>query len=532
MEGNRWDFFKIFVRLILFMLAFLVLVQWMTLACKQLNRDWIAHILVATSNPFLALFIGLLITALVQSSSVVTSMLVAMVASDTLTLESAVFMVMGANIGTTVTSTFVSLGHVTRRKEFRKAIAAATAHNFFNIFTAILLLPLEYFFGILSRSATQLADMATLPREINFFAEINLSRWLFLPVAEYLQWLFVSGVLGLVVAFALLFLIIKNMAFQLQDLLMKKSGYRLENSVLAHPLKSLGLGIFITGLVQSSSLVTSLIVPVVASNQLSLKKAFPFIMGANVGTTFTALLAALPASESALSLAFSHMLFNMFGVIFFFPFPWLRNLPIRLARRLGKATLKNRLVGFSYILLTFFIVPFFLIFLTKGKISIRQYEYIQQIPVKFPEQPKKGDSLFFKKKRPASLIVRYRVEQFKTQANLIDSPTSIVVKQAGDTLFLNQLAFLMCSSKSCLQGEDSQGVYLVCLEAIKSPFILSPQSRFDSCYIFSKKYRSAIGPRFEHRYYLHLRHRILLKKEVLDSGRRLYYRETILDNLP
>ncbi|NJL11999.1 MAG: Na/Pi symporter [Microscillaceae bacterium] len=397
MEGNRWDFFKIFVRLILFIFAFLVLVQWMTLACRQLNRDWTNHLLVATSNPFLALFIGLLITALVQSSSVVISMLVAMVASDTLAFESAVFMVMGANIGTTVTSTFVSLGYVTRRKEFRKAIAAATAHDFFNIFTAVLLLPLEYFFGILSHSATRLADLATLPWEANFFTEINLSLWVFLPIAEYLQGFFVSGLLGLVAAFSLLFLILKNIAYQLQDLLLKKSGYRLESGVLAHPFKSLGLGVLITGLVQSSSLITSLVVPVVASNQLSLKKAFPFIMGANIGTTFTALLAALPASEAALSLAFSHLLFNVFGVLFFFPLPWLRNLPVRLARRLGRATLKNRLIGFSYIMLTFFVVPFFLIFLTKGKITVRQYEYIQQLPVEYPNKGEQGEDTLKKK---------------------------------------------------------------------------------------------------------------------------------------
>jgi sodium-dependent phosphate cotransporter len=58
-------------------------------------------------------------------------------------------------------------------------------------------------------------------------------------------------------------------------------------------------------------------------------------------------------------------LFNLIGVLLFFPATPLRNLPLWFARRLGKATLRNRLYGFAYIILTFFVIPFFLIFFSQ-----------------------------------------------------------------------------------------------------------------------------------------------------------------------
>jgi sodium-dependent phosphate cotransporter len=88
-------------------------------------------------------------------------------------------------------------------------------------------------------------------------------------------------------------------------------------------------------------------------------------MGANIGTTITALLAALSKSEVALSIALVHLLFNVFGVIVFFPFPYLRNLLIWFAKFLGKWSFEYRLIGFIYLLFIFFLLPFLLILLTK-----------------------------------------------------------------------------------------------------------------------------------------------------------------------
>ena len=104
----------------------------------MLGQETAKSILLATSNPFIGLFIGLLATALIQSSSTVTSMTVAVVASGYLTLGNAIPVVMGANVGTTLTSTLVSLGFITKRNQFRKAISAGTIHDFFNIIVHVL----------------------------------------------------------------------------------------------------------------------------------------------------------------------------------------------------------------------------------------------------------------------------------------------------------------------------------------------------------------------------------------------------------
>ncbi len=84
-----------------------------------------------------------------------------------------------------------------------------------------------------------------------------------------------------------------------------------------------------TLVVQSSSVTTSLIVPLAGAGIVKLKKIFPYTLGANIGTTGTALLAALATGHPiAVTAAFAHLLFNIFGIVIFYP---LRFIPIRLA---------------------------------------------------------------------------------------------------------------------------------------------------------------------------------------------------------
>jgi sodium-dependent phosphate cotransporter len=117
----------------------------------------------ATENPFIALMVGILATALVQSSSVTTSMIVAFVAApgDPLPIANAVPMVMGANIGTTVTNMIVSMAHMGRKEEFRRAFGVATCHDFFNLMAVAIFLPLELATGYLQRTAMALSSMLT-----------------------------------------------------------------------------------------------------------------------------------------------------------------------------------------------------------------------------------------------------------------------------------------------------------------------------------------------------------------------------------
>src|SRR5882757_8823707 len=140
------------------LLIFLFALELMLSSLQHLGNTVAETIILATSNPFTALFIGLLITAIIQSSTATTSMTVALVASGSLTLESAVPIIMGANVGTTITSTIVSLGFISKKKEFRRAVAAGTYHNFFNLLTVVILFPLEYYFHFLSHLSQEIAN--------------------------------------------------------------------------------------------------------------------------------------------------------------------------------------------------------------------------------------------------------------------------------------------------------------------------------------------------------------------------------------
>jgi len=356
---------------------FLIGLSMITASFSILGQPAADELIKATSNPFFGLFVGILVTAILQSSSTTTSMVVALVAGSTLgnaddvdTLGRAIPLIMGANIGTTVTSTIISLGHIASRKEYRKAVAAATMHDFFNIISVIVLFPLETMFGVLSGPAKYLADALPLSKGgQGAFGFIDIAID---PVSDALV-----GFLGLFLtnnaiplitiplALALVFVSLRFITRIFKNNFLAREKKVLERTLFNSPLKGLGAGVLITGLIQSSSVTTSLTVPLVATGKISMKRAFPFIMGANVGTTTTALLAAIliPGSNpnAALAIAFSHLLFNLYGVLLLFPIVKVRKLPVTLARKLGYATLSNRLVGILYILLVFFIIPFLMV---------------------------------------------------------------------------------------------------------------------------------------------------------------------------
>lgn len=346
------------------------------------GTDFAQGLVETTNNPFVGLFVGMLATALIQSSSTTTTFIVSLVASGALgssadpdTISRAIPMIMGANVGTTVTSTIVSLGHIMSRNEYRKALATAAVHNFFNILAVLVLFPLELLFGVLSKPATALA--VELKGESEGGGIFSLLEYTIKPVATAISDLFdlflpTEAVpwVTLPLALIMLFLAIRSLVLMLRRYLIGPVQKRVETVLFGRDWAALGWGTLITGIFQSSSATTSLTVPLVATGKVPLQKAFPFIMGANIGTTATALIAALVTTDgnmvAGLAIAFSHVLFNLYGVILMFPIPAIRKIPVMLARSLGQITLKNRLIGIAYFLVVFFLIPFILIVMTRG----------------------------------------------------------------------------------------------------------------------------------------------------------------------
>jgi len=372
---------------ILIVFVFLLSINMMGLAFNLLTESTAQSIFAITSDPFIGLFIGLLITALIQSSSSSTSMIVAAVAVGSISFEDAIPIIMGANIGTTITSSIVSLGYITKKNEFRKAIAAGAVHDIFNILTTIILFPLELKYHLLSHISRNIASLLSAGDLFSKNGPIfNINTLLFDPISRWVSTWISHPVVLLVVSFLVLIGCIKLLSNLIYKRLIGLSKVNFENIVFNNPLQAFGWGTLLTAGIQSSSITTSLIVPLAATSRISVQKAFNFILGANVGTTITAIIAALFKSEEAIAVAIAHLLFNLIGVLIFLPFPAIRRIPVRIAELLGKFTLRYRIVGFAYILFTFFLIPYGLILSHRSLVGSATAP-VEAIDKKPPEEP-------------------------------------------------------------------------------------------------------------------------------------------------
>ena len=346
--------------------VFFVSLELMGGAFKLMGAGFAEALLATTSDPLIGLFTGILATSLIQSSSTVTSLTVALVASGTLSVENAIPVMMGANIGTTVTNTIVSMGHITRPDEFRRAMAGATVHDFFNWLTVLILLPLELLFGVLSGPAHALTSGMAGVGGTELLSPLKAVTK---PVSEWLMGaLLENGVAVLLVGLALLFLALRYLVVLLKALVLGRAEGFLHRFVFGKPIRAMLAGLLLTIFVQSSSVTTSLIVPLVGAGILTVRQIFPYTLGANVGTTITALLAALAlaagtagdaaaAAEAGLTIAFVHVLFNVFGILLIYPFPPIREVPIRMAEFVGDLAFRNRLYAVLYLVGLFYVLP-------------------------------------------------------------------------------------------------------------------------------------------------------------------------------
>lgn len=402
------------------------------------------------ANPLAGLVIGVLVTLLVQSSSTSSSIVVSMVSSGLLKVQMAVPIIMGTNIGTSVTNTLVAMTQAGDRSVFRRAFAGATVHDFFNWLSVLVLLPLEVAFGYLYKvteliinsfniqtgDAPDLLNVITDPLTeaiieldkdvISMIANGNpaaynmslIKRWcktytnttlmnVTVPGPEnctspFLCWtedgetittknvsqtfnlercthLFArinlsdlaAGLillaLSLLVLCSCLILIVKLLNSMLKGQV-ASAIKKILNTDFPFPFGwvtgylAILVGAGMTFVVQSSSVFTSAITPLVGIGVISIQRAYPLSLGSNIGTTTTAILAAMasPAEKlrESLQIALVHFLFNISGIILWYPIPFTR-IPIRLAKGLGNITASYRWFAVVYIVACFFVLPLF-----------------------------------------------------------------------------------------------------------------------------------------------------------------------------
>jgi len=364
------------VTVLLLLFGFLIGVKGLGEGFRLLGGDFLELIFTTTENPFIGLVVGILATTIVQSSSVTTSMIVGFVAApeSPLPLANAVPMIMGANIGTTVTATVVSLAHMGRREEFERAFPVAVCHDVFNYVTVLILLPLELATGFLRRTAVWLGSLLEGAGGFDYdspFASAlsatlgpveQLAAWLFpAPQAQAVALIAFAGVL----IFGSLFLVVKVM----RSLVRTRVELLVTNVLGSSAVLSMLVGVAVTVMVQSSSITTSLLVPLAAAGMLRLEQALPITIGANVGTTVTALLAALavsgPNAIYGLEIALVHLLFNLTGTVMIYPLEITRNVPLRGARYLTTLALRSRKLTLVWIAALFYGVPALLLFVNR-----------------------------------------------------------------------------------------------------------------------------------------------------------------------
>ena len=356
------------VTVVFLLFVFLLGVKGLGDGFKLLGKDLLQAFFNATENPFIGLMVGILGTTLVQSSSVSTAMIVALVAApeNPLPVANAVPMIMGTNIGTTVTNTAVSLAHMGRREEFRRAFAVATCHDFFNFIVVAVLLPLELMTGYLRQTAESLAASVSGFGGVTYSSPLKTSlKVAFQPVVDGSKMLFetprAQGVLiillsGVLIVAALL-LLVKVMRSAMQSRVEVFITQFLGQSAML----SILVGIIVTIMVQSSSITTSLLVPLAGAGLITLMQAFPITLGANIGTTVTALLASMAASgenaQSGVVIALVHFLFNITGTVMVYPIPAIRRLPLAAASRFADFAVRSRKWAVAYVLFLFYGLP-------------------------------------------------------------------------------------------------------------------------------------------------------------------------------
>jgi len=323
-------------------------------------------------NPVAAFFASVMVTALVQSSSFTTAMIVVLAADGIIDLETAVYAVMGANIGTSVTNIIVSMGNVRIRRQFRKAFTAALVHDVFNWLTVLVLFPIEWIgstlrsdgLGPLAAFAQWMSGTLGLEKSERATNPISVITS---PVKDGLKHLIsmftentnvigsIMAIAGLVLLFAALIFLVLN----LKGALLRHIETWFRKVFFRNDLMAYIIGAATTVLVQSSSVTTSLIIPLAGAGAVKIKRVFPYTLGANLGTTITGVIAATAkigtvGGPVAISVAIAHVTFNLIGTAIWYP---LRGVPIRIAGWYAGIAARSRRYAFLLLFGMFFVLP-------------------------------------------------------------------------------------------------------------------------------------------------------------------------------
>jgi sodium-dependent phosphate cotransporter len=356
------------VAVVALLFLFLLGVNGLGDAFKLLGGGVIDSFFAATRNPFMGLMVGILATTLVQSSSVTTSLIVGLVAApvNPLPIANAVPMIMGANIGTTVTNTIVSMAHMGRKQEFYRAFSVATCHDFFNYMAVLILLPFEMATGYLQSTATAISSTFTGFGGMEYDSPIKGALKAALAPIKYAIQAVVDSerlqaLILILISAALIYIALMLLVRVMRRAMRSRVELIVSRGLHKAPAIGILVGILVTVMVQSSSITTSLLVPLAGAGIITLIQAFPITIGANIGTTVTALLAALAVTGTnarwGITIALVHLLFNVSATLLIYTTPRIRRIPLTAARRLAAVAVRSRRWAILYVIGLFYGLP-------------------------------------------------------------------------------------------------------------------------------------------------------------------------------
>lgn len=348
----------LFISFLTAIYLFLVGINSLSTALTLFNAPFAKSLFLEIQNPFVGFFVGILATALMQSSSATNSLAITMVGSEIISLQQVIPIIMGANIGTTVTNTMVALGTILKTDEFKRAFAASTIHDFFNILTALILFPIELKFHLIEKSALSLYH-ALMSNNIKLTTPFQSPIKIAIESTSKQIHLLFSGnpsifflvSLGLIIA--MLMLIINILKYSFLDQMKHSFKKRIFNS----PFKSWSIGAFFTFIVQSSSITTSLAIPFASNGILTLEQIYPYTVGANFGTGFTTFLAALSLNRIAFVAALATILFDLISSCLIYPLPVLGSIPLWLSKKFANISSRHKIIPIIYLLILFILLP-------------------------------------------------------------------------------------------------------------------------------------------------------------------------------
>lgn len=333
-----------------------------------------AHSMFAfAAHPWVGLSVGVLGTVLIQSSTTTTAIAVTAVGAGALPIRGAIPVILGANVGTTVTTSLVALTFIGNRTEFRRALGASTIHDFYNWLALLIFFPLELIWHPLERISGALTDALYGTGWLPDPARFNFVRAATRPVengviratshlSSTLGPLFtiVIGAILILVAVHFLGKLLKLlMVGRARDILTKAVG---RNSYLA-----MASGMGVTVLTQSSTITTSVLVPFAGAGILTPAQIYPVTVGANLGTTFTVVLAAFAVvgqdAKIGLQAAFVHLIYNVFAIIVIYVIPVLRPVPLFCAQTFARIAAGHKWIVALYLITVFIALPALVIIL-------------------------------------------------------------------------------------------------------------------------------------------------------------------------